>query len=51
MLSEYRYFQGVDLKVFGRILTPEFMYIGIFVSIILLFLLNFLRFKNLSKRV
>ena len=51
MLSEYRYFQGVDLKVFGRMLTPEFMYIGIFVSIVLLFILNFLRFKNLSKRV
>ena len=51
MLSEYRYFQGVDLKVFGRILTPEFMYIGIFVSIVLLFILNFLRFKNLYKRV
>ncbi len=51
MVSEYRYFQGVDLKVFGNILTPEFMYIGIFVSIILLFILNFLRFKNLSKRV
>ena len=51
MLSEYRYFQGVDLKVFGRILTPEFMYIGIFVSIVFLFILNFLRFKNLSKRV
>ena len=51
MVSEYRYFQGVDLKVFGRILTPEFMYIGIFVSIVLLFILNFLRFKNLSKRV
>lgn len=51
MLSEYRYFQGVDLKVFGRILTPEFMYIGIIVSIVLLFMLNFLRFKNLSKRV
>ena len=51
MLSEYRYFQGVDLKVFGRILTPEFMYIGIFVSIVLLFILNFLRFKNLSKHV
>lgn len=51
MLSEYRYFQGVDLKVFGRILTPEFMYIGIFVSIVLLFILNYLRFKNLSKRV
>lgn len=51
MLSEYRYFQGVDLKVFGRILTPEFMYFGIFVSILLLFILNYLRFKNLSKRV
>lgn len=51
ILSEYRYFQGVDLKVFGRILTPEFMYIGILVSIVLLFILNFLRFKNLSKRV
>lgn len=51
MVSEYRYFQGVDLKVFGNILTLEFMYIGIFVSIILLFILNFLRFKNLSKRV
>lgn len=51
MLSEYRYFQGVDLKVFGHILTPQFMLVGIGVSIVLLFIFNFLRFKDLSKRV
>ena len=50
-LSQYRYFQGIDLKVFGRILSPEIMYLGIFGSIVLLFILNYLRFKNLSKRV
>ena len=51
MISDYRYFQGVDLKVFGTILAPEFMVFGIIASIVLLFILNFLRFKNLSKRV
>ena len=51
MISDYRYFQGVDLKVFGTILAPEFMVFGIIASIVLLFILNFFRFKNLSKRV
>lgn len=50
MVNEYRYFQGIDLKVFGNILEPNFMLIVIFVSIGVLFILNLLRFKTLSKR-
>jgi len=50
MLSDYRYFQGVDLKVFGYILSPQIMVISIIGSIIILFSLNFFRFRHLSKR-
>ena len=50
MVNEYRYFQGIDLKVFGNILEPNFMLIVIFVSIGVLFILNLLRFTKLSKR-
>lgn len=50
MVSEYRYFQGIDLKVFGHILEPNFMLIVIFVSIGILFILNLIRFSTLSKR-
>lgn len=50
MVNEYRYFQGIDLKVFGNILEPNFMLIVIFVSIGVLFILNLLRFTTLSKR-
>lgn len=51
MVNEYRYFQGIDLKVFGHILEPNFMLIVIFISIGILFILNLLRFSTLSKRV
>jgi multidrug/hemolysin transport system permease protein len=50
MVNDYRYFQGIDLKVFGNILEPNFMLIVIFVSIGVLFILNLLRFTTLSKR-
>ena len=50
MVNEYRYFQGIDLKVFGNVLEPNFMLIVIFVSIGVLFILNLLRFTTLSKR-
>lgn len=50
MVNDYRYFQGIDLKVFGNILEPNFMLIVIFVSIGVLFILNLLRFTKLSKR-
>lgn len=49
MINEYRYFQGIDLKVFGHILEPNFMLIVMIVSIGLLFVLNFIRFNRLSK--
>lgn len=51
MISDYRYFQGIDLKVFGYILEPNIMLIAIFISIGLLFILNIIRFSNLSKRI
>lgn len=50
MVNDYRYFQGIDLKVFGNILEPDFMLIMIFVSIGILFILNLLRFSTLRKR-
>jgi len=50
MVSNYRYFQGIDLKVFGNILEPNFMLIVIFASIAVLFILNLVRFSTLSKR-
>jgi len=50
MVNEYRYFQGIDLKVFGNILEPNFMLIVILASIGVLFILNLLRFTTLSKR-
>jgi multidrug/hemolysin transport system permease protein len=51
MINEYRYFQGIDLKVFGYVLEPNFMLLAIFISIGLLFILNLVRFSKLSKRV
>jgi len=51
MVSNYRYFQGIDLKVFGNILEPNTMLLGIIASIFILFLLNFIRFSKLSKRM
>lgn len=51
MINEYRYFQGIDLKVFGYLLEPSFMLIAIFISIGLLFILNLVRFSKLSKRM
>lgn len=51
MVNEYRYFQGIDLKVFGNILEPSFMLIAIFASIGILFILNLVRFSKLSKRM
>lgn len=50
VVLDYRYFQGIDLKVFGHILTPSEMLIGIIASIILLFVLNLLRFRNLKRK-
>lgn len=51
MINDYRYFQGIDLRVFGYILEPNFMLIAIFASIGLLFILNLIRFSKLSKRM
>jgi len=51
MVLEYRYFQGIDLKVFGTILEPNTMLMGIIASIFILFILNFIRFSKLSKRM
>ncbi|KAF0223395.1 MAG: ABC-2 type transport system permease [Erysipelotrichaceae bacterium] len=51
VVADYRYFQGIDLKILGHILTLNEMMISIFVGIILLFLLSVLRFKNLTKKV
>jgi multidrug/hemolysin transport system permease protein len=51
MVLDYRYFQGIDLKVFGNVLEPNIMLMGIIASIFILFILNFIRFSKLSKRM
>ncbi len=50
-VSEYRYFQGIDLKVLGHILKPNFMAMMLFIYIVILFLLNLWRFSKLNQRV
>lgn len=50
MVLDYRYFQGIDLKILGHILTPNEMLISILASIVLLFVLNLLRFRRLYKK-
>lgn len=47
---DYRYFQGIDLKVFNHILEPGFMLAAILGYIVLLFILNLLRFSRLNQR-
>ncbi len=50
-VSEYRYFQGIDLKVFEKILEPNFMISMMLVYILVLFLINLIRFSKLNKRI
>jgi len=50
VLSDYRYFQGIDLKIGDYILTPNYMLISISASIVLLFVLNLIRFRFMKKR-
>jgi len=50
VVLDYRYFQGIDLKILGHILSPQEMLIGIIASIVLLFVLSFFRFRNYSKK-
>jgi len=51
MLADYRYFQGIDLKIFGHILSVDYMLMSIVISIIVLFAISLLRFKSLSKKM
>lgn len=51
VVADYRYFQGIDLKILGHILTPSEMLISIIASIVLLFVLSILRFRNLKRKV
>jgi len=51
VVADYRYFQGIDLKILGHILSPNEMMISILVSIVLLFGLSVLRFKHLTKKM
>ncbi len=50
VVLEYRYFQGIDLKMLGHIITPTEMLISILASIVILFVLNLFRFKQLYKK-
>jgi len=50
VVLEYRYFQGIDLKILGHILSPNEMLLSIIVGIFVLFVLCILRFRNLVKK-
>lgn len=50
VVLDYRYFQGIDLKILGHILTPNEMLLSIVGSIFVLFVLCILRFRNLYKK-
>jgi multidrug/hemolysin transport system permease protein len=50
VVLDYRYFQGIDLKILGHILTPSEMLISIIAGIVVLFALNLLRFRNLKRK-
>jgi multidrug/hemolysin transport system permease protein len=50
VVLDYRYFQGIDLKILGHILSPTDMIISILASIVLLFILSVFRFKHLTKK-
>jgi len=50
VVQDYRYFQGIDLKILGHILTPSEMLISIIAGIVVLFVLNLLRFRNLKRK-
>ena len=50
LVLDYRYFQGIDLKILGHILSPTEMMISILASIVLLFVLCILRFRRLTKK-
>ena len=50
VVLDYRYFQGIDLKILGHILTPSEMLISILASIVILFVLNLFRFKQLYRK-
>lgn len=50
VLNDYRYFQGIDLKIGDYILTPNYMLLSISVSIVVLFILNLIRFRFMKKR-
>lgn len=50
VILNYRYFQGIDLKVYGHILEPNLMYTALIISTILLFVFTLYRFSKLNKR-
>lgn len=50
VVLDYRYFQGIDLKILGHILTPNEMLISIVAGILVLFILAWLRFTRLYKK-
>lgn len=50
-VSEYRYFQGIDLKVFDHLLEPTFMIMMLLLSVVVLFVCNLIRFSKLNKRI
>jgi multidrug/hemolysin transport system permease protein len=49
VVADYRIFQGIDLVMFGHVLTPSVMMISMVAGVVLLFLLSVLRFRTLHK--
>ena len=51
VVTDYRIFQGIDLVMFGHVLSPMVMLGTMVAGIAVLFLLNVVRFKGLHKRL
>lgn len=51
IVLDYRYFQGIDLMILDKLVRPSWMLATLTISILLLFLLNLLRFNGLKKKV
>lgn len=50
MALDYRYFQGIDLKIMDRVVDQRWMLLTLCISILLFFILNLIRFRSLKKR-
>ena len=51
VVSDYRIFQGIDLVMFGQVLSPSLMFMAMVIGVVVLFGLSVVRFRKLHKIV